>query len=95
MIQKDILELSGIFTINVNSGNQYKSTLNLDLLYRIYIYLYELCVFLFIATLSQLISTMVTLVLHSYDLFQLVLLVDKAYAIVNMIQVMNKETRAT
>ena len=61
----------------------------------IYVYIYELCVFLFIATLSQLIRTMVTLVSHSYDLFQLVLLVETAYTIVNMIQVINKEARAT
>ena len=51
--------------------------------------------FVFIATLSQFMRTMVTLVLHSYDLFQLVLLVDTTYSIVNMIQVINKETRAT
>ena len=51
--------------------------------------------FLFIATLSQLIHTMVTLISHSYDLFQLVLLVETAYTIVNMIQVINKEARAT
>ena len=61
----------------------------------IYIYIYELICFLFIATLSQLIRTMVTLVSHSYDLFQLVLLVETAYTIVNMIQVINKEARAT
>ena len=51
--------------------------------------------FLFIATLSQLIGTMVTLVSHSYDLFQQVLLVETAYTIVNMIQVINKEAIAT
>ena len=60
----------------------------------IYIYIYILC-FLFIATLSQLIHTMVTLVSHSYDHFQLVLLVETAYTIVNMIKVINKEARAT
>ena len=38
---------------------------------------------------------MVTLVSHSYDLFQLILLVETAYTIVNMIQVINKEARAT
>ena len=48
---------------------------------------------MFIATLSQ--RTMVTLVSHSYDLFQLVLLVETAYKIVNMIQAINKEARAT
>ena len=37
----------------------------------------------------------VTLVSHSYDLFQLVLLVKTTYTIVNMIQVINKEARAT
>ena len=37
---------------------------------------------------------MVTLVSHSYDLFQLVLLVETAYTIVNMSQVINKEARA-
>ena len=52
-------------------------------------------VFFFIATLPQLIRTMVTLVSHSYDLFQLVLLIETAYTIVNMIRVINKETRAT
>ena len=51
--------------------------------------------FLFIATLSQLIHTMVTLVSHSHNLFQLVLLVVAAYPIVNMIRVMNKKARAT
>ena len=49
----------------------------------------------FIATLTQLIRTMVTLVSHRYDLFQLVLLVDTAYTIVNMIHVINKKARAT
>ena len=38
---------------------------------------------------------MVTLVSHSYDLFQLVLLVETTNRIVNMIQVINKEARAT
>ena len=52
-------------------------------------------IFLIIATLLQLIRTMVTLVSHAYKLFQLVLLVDTAYAIVNMIQVINKEGRET
>ena len=51
--------------------------------------------FLFIATLSQLMHTMVTLVSHSHNLFQLVLLVETVYPIVNMIQVINKEARAT
>ena len=32
---------------------------------------------------------------HSYDIFQLVLVVETAYAIVNMVQVINKEVRAT
>ena len=50
---------------------------------------------LYIATLSQLIRTMVTLVSHSYDLFQLVVLVDTAYTVVNVIQVVNKKPRAT
>ena len=58
----------------------------------IYIYISTLC-FLFIATLSQLIRTMVTLASLSYDLFQLVLLVETAYIIVNMIQVINIEAR--
>ena len=47
--------------------------------------------FLFIATLSQLIHTMVTLVSHSHNLFQLVLLVETAYPIMSMIQVINKK----
>ena len=57
-------------------------------------YILTLC-FLFITTLSQFIRTMVTLVSHSYNLFQVVLLVETAYTIVKMIQVINKETRAT
>ena len=61
----------------------------------LYIYILYIYVFLFIATLSQLIRTMVKLVSHSYDLFQLVLLVEMTYTIVNMIQVINKEARAT
>ena len=61
----------------------------------IYIYIYMNFVFFVYATLSQLIRTMVKLVSHSYDLFQLVLLLDTAYPIVNMIKVINKETRAT
>ena len=61
----------------------------------IYIYIYINLVFFFIATLSQLIRTMVTLVSHSYGLFQLVLLVEMAYTIVNMIQVIDKEAGAT
>ena len=61
----------------------------------IYIYIYMNFVFLFIATLSQLIRTIVTLVSHSYDLFLLVLLVDTAYTIVKKIQVINKEAKAT
>ena len=60
----------------------------------IYIYIRTLC-FLFTATLSQLIRMMATLVSHSYDLFQLVLLVETAYTNVNMIQVINKVARAT
>ena len=47
-----------------------------------------------IATLSQLIRTMVTLVPHSHDPLQLVLLVDTANTIVKMIEVINKEARA-
>ena len=43
----------------------------------------------------MLIRTMVTLVSHSHVLFQLVLIVETAYTIVNMIQVINKEVRAT
>ena len=61
----------------------------------IYIYIYMCVCFLFIATLSQLIRMMVTLVSHSHDLFQLVSIVETAYTIVNMIQVINKEARAT
>ena len=45
--------------------------------------------------LSQLIRTMVTLVSNSYDLFQLVLLVETPHAIVKMVQVINKKARAT
>ena len=60
----------------------------------IYIYIWTLC-FLLIATLPQLIRTMVTLVSHSFDLSQLVLLVDTAYTIVKIIQVINKEDGAT
>ena len=37
----------------------------------------------------------VTLVSHSHDLFQPVLLVEMAYTIVNMIPVINKEAKAT
>ena len=59
-----------------------------------YIYILTSC-FLFMATLSQLIHTMVTLVSHSHDLLQLVLLVEMAYTTVNMIQIINKEARAT
>ena len=51
--------------------------------------------FLFITTLSQLMRTMVTLVSHLHDLFQLLLIIEMPYAIVNMIQVTNKEARAT
>ena len=61
----------------------------------IYIYINLTLCFLFIATLSQLIHTIVTLVSHSHNLFQLVLLVETAYPIVNMIQVIHKEARAT
>ena len=60
-----------------------------------YIYIYMNFVFFVYATLSQLIRTMVKLVSHSYDLFQLALLLDTAYPIVNMIKVINKETRVT
>ena len=63
-------------------------------IYYIYVYIWTLC-FLFIAALLQLILTMVTLVSYSHDLFQLVLLVETANTIVNMIQVINKEARAT
>ena len=59
-----------------------------------HIYVNSVC-FLFIATLSQLIHTMVTLVSQLHNLFHLVLLVQTAYPIVNMIQVINKEARAT
>ena len=52
-------------------------------------------VLFFIAALSQLIPTMFSLASHSYGLFWLVLLVDTAYTIVNMIQVVSKEARAT
>ena len=61
----------------------------------IYIYISDFFVFLFIATLSQLIHMIVIPVSHSYNLFQLVLLVQTAYPIMNMIQVINKEARAT
>ena len=48
------------------------------------------------AILPQLILTMVTLASHLYDLLQLVLLVETVfYTIVNIIQVINKEARAT
>ena len=60
-----------------------------------HIYIYMNFVFLFIATLSQLIRTIVTLVSHSYDLFLLVLLVDTAYTILKKIQVINKVAKAT
>ena len=43
----------------------------------------------------HLILTMVTLVSHSYDLFQQVLLIEMVYKIVNMIRVINKKARAT
>ena len=59
-----------------------------------YICLYIYICFLFIATLSQLTRTMFTLASHSYDLFQLVLIVEMAYTIGNMIQDINKESRA-
>ena len=61
----------------------------------IYIHIYLTLCFLFIATSSQLIHTIATLVSHSYNLFQLVLLVETTDPIVNMIQVINKEARAT
>ena len=64
------------------------------ILYTYILYIWILC-FLFIATSSQLIRTIVTLVSHSYDLYQLVLLVETANTIVNMTQVINKEARAT
>ena len=62
----------------------------------IYIYTYNFC-FLFIVTLSQHIHTLVTLVSHSHNISQLLLLslVETAYPIVNMIQVINKKARAT
>ena len=43
----------------------------------------------------MLMRTMVTLVSHSHVLFQLVLIVETVYTIVNMMQVINKEARAT
>ena len=45
-------------------------------IYNIYTYIhtYKLCCFLFFLTLSQHIDTMITLVSHSHDLFQLLLL---------------------
>ena len=52
-------------------------------------------VFFVYCNIIALIHTMITLVSHSNDLFQLVLLVETAYTIVNMIQVINKEARAT
>ena len=52
-------------------------------------------VFFVYATMSQLIRTMVLLVSHSYDFCRLALLVETAYRIVNMTQVINKEARAT
>ena len=36
-----------------------------------------------------------TLASHSHDIFQLVLLVETVYTIVNMIEVINKEARAS
>ena len=59
------------------------------------IYIYMNVVFFVYCNIIALIHTMITLVSHSNDLFQLVLLVETAYTIVNMIQVINKETRAT
>ena len=59
------------------------------------IYIYMNVVFFVYCNIIVLIHTMITLVSHSNDLFQLVLLVETAYTIVNMIQVINKETRAT
>ena len=78
-----------------------RMTFRLPFIY-IYIYIYiptyidilTLC-FLFIATLTQFIRTMVTLVSRSHGRFQLVLLVETTYTIVNMIQVIKKEARAT
>ena len=59
----------------------------------IYIYIYKrlFFVYLFIATLLQLIRTMITLVSHSIDLFQLVLLVKTTYTIVNIIHLLTKK----
>ena len=68
---------------------------NLIYIYTIWtLYIYELYVFCLLQQ-SQLVRTMVTLVSHSHDLFQLVLIVETAYTTVNMIQVINKEARAT
>ena len=55
---------------------------------------------MFITTLLQYIHTLVSLFSHSHNLFQLVFtrslsLVEAAYPIVNMIQVINKEARTT
>ena len=53
-----------------------------------YIYIYELCVFCFYCNIVATHTHS-----HSYDLFQLILLAETAYTIV--IQVINKEARAT
>ena len=60
----------------------------------IYIFIYELCVF---CLLQHCRNSYVrwSLASHSHGLFQLVLLVETAYTIVNIIQVINKEARAT
>ena len=81
----------------INSDNSIQINIKITFTVREYIivHIYKLCVFLFIATLSQLIRAMSRLVSHSYDLFQLVLLVETAYIIVNMIQFINKEASAT
>ena len=59
-------------------------------MYILYIYIYTIYIYM-----NFVILVFVTLVSHSHDLFQLVLLVETAYPIVNMIQVINKEARAT
>ena len=67
----------------------------------IYIYIYKHCAFcLFQHCRNTHIHMLATLVSHSHNLFQLDItwslsLVETAYPIVNMIQVINKEARAT
>ena len=56
--------------------------------------IYELCVFCLLQQFSKSYVRW-SLVSHTHDHFQLVLLVETAYTIVNMIQVINKEARAT